>query len=57
MTLSAVVTGDHEKWIVYNDFMPEANDSIESGHYVSREEINTLTNSFQTSERTLFDLR
>ena len=57
MTLSPVVTGDHEKWIIYNDFMPEANETIESGHYVSMESFIIVTNSFETSERTLYDLR
>ena len=41
--LSAVVSGDHEKWLIYNDFVPNANESLESGGYVSTSLIPSFT--------------
>ena len=41
--LSAVVSGDHEKWLIYNDFVPEASESLESGGYVSTSSFSFFT--------------
>lgn len=43
VSLSAVVSGDHEKWLIYNDFVPNANESLESGGYVSTSLIPSFT--------------
>lgn len=35
VTLSPIVSGDHEKWIIYNDFVPEMGECLQSGGYTS----------------------